>query len=162
MKGLPLIGRGSFSRVYRKGANEVLIVSTDKVKAAMSERFWPKSRLFPRIKFIGYNEDDTCTYSSRYYPKVKSLKLSLETAEWEFYKFLRDLDRYPEKNYRYEHYLKQFATIPWRSKRNAMLEAWECLRMYSDDACFEISPRNVAVHRGKLVLLDVFFFYHQL
>lgn len=162
MKGLPLIGRGSFSRVYRKGTNEVLIVSRDKVKAAMSECFWPTSRIFPRIKFVGHNEDDTCTYSSRYYPKVKSLKLSLETSEWEFYKCLRNLDRcYPSAN-SYEHYLKEFSRIPWKIKRNAMLNAWECLRNYSDDACFEVSPRNVAVNRGKLILLDVFFFYHQL
>ena len=31
------------------------------------------------------------------------------------------------------------------------------LRDYGEDICFEISPRNVAVDNGKLILLDCFF-----
>ena len=159
---MKLIGQGSFSRVYLKDADEVLIVSRDKVKAAMSECYWPNSRLFPRIKYVGENVNGTSTYSSRYYPRVRSLKLSLEPKEWEFYLFLRSLDRWPERHYEYEHLSKQFSSIPWRSKRENMLKALDCLRMYSDDICFEISPRNVAVWKGKLILLDTFFFRHQL
>jgi hypothetical protein len=38
-----------------------------------------------------------------------------------------------------------------------MLDALDACANYGNDVCFEISPRNVAVKNGKLVLMDCFF-----
>ncbi len=161
---MKLIGKGTFSKVYLKGNDEVLIVSRDKVKQAMSEMHWPSSRLFPRIRKEGEGQNGTSLYTSKYYPRVRNLKNSLEPKEWELYRYLQDLDRWPSRAdmSKGNRWRSLFSSIPWRGKREALLAALDCLRMYGDDVCFEISPRNVAVHRGKLVLLDCFFFYSQL
>jgi hypothetical protein len=38
-----------------------------------------------------------------------------------------------------------------------MQDAVEACANYGSDVMFEISPRNVAVHNGNLILLDCFF-----
>ena len=141
----------------------MLIVSKDKVKAAMSEAYWPHSRkVFPPIEYIGEGPNEYRMYTSRYYPKVRSLKNALEPKEYTFYRYLCNLDRRPYDVYPYTYYQRQFKGVPWKTKRDSLLEALDCLMNYADDPCFEISPRNVAVWRGKLILLDCFFFKHQL
>lgn len=91
MDGLPLIGRGVFSTVYRKNAKTVLIKSVDPVKECMAMGWFPSSRMFPKIARVAILDDDqgTALYEQRYYPKVKSLKAALKPMEWEFYKELR-------------------------------------------------------------------------
>ena len=41
--------------------------------------------------------------------------------------------------------------------KETMLEALDACTNCGSDVAFEISPRNVAVKDGKLILLDVFF-----
>lgn len=44
----------------------------------------------------------------------------------------------------------------FRKQRDHLLAAIDALYNYGDDVCFEISPRNVTAHKGKLILLDCF------
>lgn len=150
---MELIGRGRFSRVYRKNTTQVLIKSIDPVKECMVLGWFPSCRLFPKIKRIGYE-----LYEQKYYPRVRSLKSSLEPRQWELYKALRkcmSCNKTAEQEIR---------SLPpkFRKQRDHLLEAINALYNYGDDVVFEISPRNVAASNGKLILLDCFFMKSQL
>jgi hypothetical protein len=160
VSGLPLVGRGAFSRVYKKDARTVLIVSRDKAKEAMASAEWPPSRLFPRIKKIseGY-------YEALYYPKVRSLKETLKPRHYALYRHLVALSSSYTLGCGYRSLHSGFSQNlkGYRSQREAILGALDALANYSSDVCFEISPRNVATTpSGNLILLDCFFFRHQL
>ena len=77
------------------------------------------------------------------------------------YKQLRAIDRaqsYICNPYdSYDRHYKAFSKLKNNRLRTAMLEALEGCSNWGSDIGFEISPRNVAVNNGKLVLLDVFF-----
>ena len=164
-KALPLIGRGMFSTVYRKNAKTVLIKSVDPVKECMAMGWFPSSRMFPKTTRVAILDDDqgTALYEQRYYPKAKSLKAALKPAEWEFYRELRELQS------NINHFLDDYKALAslqslisdlpskYARKKAALLGAIDALTNYGPDIRFEISPRNVAVHNGNLILLDCFF-----
>jgi hypothetical protein len=52
---------------------------------------------------------------------------------------------------------KAFTKLENRKLSKVMCEAIEACANYGSAIGFEISPRNVAVNNGKLVLLDVFY-----
>lgn len=160
-QGMKCIGKGAFSTVYQKTPKKVLIKSTDNVKECMSFGWFPASSMFPKVKRIDVGNEYSF-YEMKYYPKVRSLKNNLKPFEYEFYKVLRSLtpvwninpyDRYYEL-----HWL--FDTIPnkFHHRRQVLKDTLESLSNYGTDIGFEISPRNVAVDRGKLILLDCFYF----
>lgn len=162
---LPLIGRGSFSTVYRKNAKTVLIKSVDPVKECMAMGWFPSSRMFPKTTRVAILDDDqgTALYEQRYYPKVKSLKTALKPAEWEFYQALRGINTFHcfgWNDYKtLDALINLISNLPskYARKKAALLGAIDALTNYGPDIRFEISPRNVAAHNGNLVLLDCFF-----
>ena len=160
-KGMAVVGRGAFSTVYRKSRKVVLIKSRCKAKECMSEGFFPDTFMFPKIKQVGISEDGEYRfYEGRFYKKEKSLKGTLDPFDWEFYNVLRSL-RWPQG---YSEVLDSFNKIPdkFHKRREHLISALDGLLNFEEDICFEISPRNVAVSKRKLILLDVFFFKHQL
>ena len=164
-KTLPLIGRGMFSTVYRKNAKTVLIRSVDPVKECMAMGWFPSSRMFPKTTRVALLDDDqgTALYEQRYYPKVKSLKAALKPAEWEFYQGLREMqgniNRLLDDYKALDSLQSLIKALPgkYARKKSALLGAIDALTNYGPDIRFEISPRNVAVHNGSLILLDCFF-----
>lgn len=164
-KTLPLIGRGMFSAVYRKNVKTVLIKSIDPVKECMALGWFPSSRMFPKTTRVALLDDDqgTALYEQRYYPKVKSLKTALKPAEWEFYRVLREVhnnvNRFLDDYKALDSLQSLISTMPskYARKKAALLGAIDALTNYGPDVRFEISPRNVAVHNGRLILLDCFF-----
>jgi hypothetical protein len=165
MKGYKMIGKGSFSKVYRRGnENSVLIISNDPVKECMSFGWFPKSRLFPTVERLSYNDDGTQTYKMKYFDRVRAPKRQLNAKAYELYKALRDLfDTFPHYVYGYQLYSEliiAFKSLPkkFKTAKIALLEAVDALTNYGSDICFEISPRNIAVTKsGNLILLDCFF-----
>ena len=163
-KGLKQIGKGAFSTVYKKGTNKVLIKSCDNVKDCMSMGFFPNSRMFPKIKRVGVSDCGQFQfYEEKFYQKTKSLKQDLLPSEYEFYLtlkregdnvFIRDMFGL----------IKFFESLPnkYRARKQVLIEAVYGLSNYGTDICFEISPRNVTVQNGKLILLDCFFFFSAL
>lgn len=143
-----LIGKGSFSKVYRSGTSRhVTVVSEDLVKECMAMGWFPSSRLFPKIKRISWG-----VYRMKYYPKVRSPKRQLNPKSYELYRMLREA--YIKYNW--------YDGIPTKYER-ILNEAVDALRNYADDICFEISPRNIScTPKGNLVLLDCFFFRSKL
>ena len=166
-RALPLIGRGMFSTVYRKNAKTVLIKSIDPVKECMSMGWFPSSRMFPKTTRVAILDDDqgAALYEQKYYPKAKSLKAALKPAEWEFYRELRKLQEHMHRrchltDYKILECLRSaISDLPskYARKKSALLGAIDALTNYGLDIRFEISPRNVAVHNGNLILLDCFF-----
>lgn len=170
--GMRKIGRGMFSTAYLKNKNTVLIKTTDKAKLCMSERLFPKSRMFPKLKKIDIT-NNYCFYEMEYYPRVGSLRKALLPEEFEFYQILRKLKK--EKmassafDYNKSYDWRAFFRMVWKKipakfayKRKILLQALDTMYCYGQDVCFEISPRNVAVKNGKLILLDCFFFENDL
>lgn len=155
-KGLKLIGKGMFSKVYQLNEKEVLIKSEDLVKECMA--LFIESSILPNCERVGEK-----LYKMKYYPKVTSLKESLKPTQYELYKELRGLSIGYVKN-RHDNYYKwreQFQTIKNKKVREQLVYAVDELINYGCDISFEISPRNVAVDKGNLILLDCFFFCSQ-
>lgn len=156
-KKLPLVGKGLFSKVYKLNEKQVLIKSCCNVKECISME-WHSSTVFPKLECTEYQ-----TYVCEYYPKVKSLKESLKPLHYKIYLELKSLSiGYVDNFYDFaDHWANAFSTITNKKYRLALQNMLECLRNYGSDISFEISPRNVAVKDGKLILLDVFFMISQ-
>lgn len=157
-KGLKKIGQGLFSTVYRLNETQVLIKSTDYVKECLSMQWHDSEGIFPEIERVD-NEFYTC----KYYEPVKSLKNSLNDEHYAVYRELRDLSIGFIKN-SHDNYFKwreQFQTVSNEEFRYALINMIDNLTNYGTEISFEISPRNVAVENGRLILLDVFFFKDQ-
>ena len=154
-RSMPLVGKGAFSKVYRKNAKRVLIKSKDPVKEAMACGFFPESSMFPKVTHVGNSACGNWKYyEEKYYPRVRSLKKKLTPFEWEFYCVLRDINwGVPTRD--------GIRSIPnkFTARRQALLDAHSGLQNYNPHPRFEISPRNVAVHNSKLILLDCFFIH---
>lgn len=152
-KDAKLIGKGSFTKCYKVSEKEVLLVSRDPVKLAMSEMFWPKSRRFPKVEKHPTIED---AYLTPYLGKTQSLKKGLNKKEYELYRELRRT--YVEST----GYCKVHDVIKGIKHpiKKLLLNAADVIANYRDirDLRFEISSRNVRVKNGKLVLMDCFYF----
>lgn len=167
IKELPKVGQGKFSKVYRKDEKKVLIKSRDQVKECMSLGWFPETFIFPKIEMLGWSEVEPnyCFYEAKFYPKCEKLSASLDAFDFEFYKELRKLRlKDYRRNYLYENWINTFQTLPgkFHKRRDDLIEAVEALTNYGPDVCFEISPRNIAVDKGKLILLDCFFLQSKL
>lgn len=151
------IGRGFFTTAYLRNDNKVLLKSTDYIKECMAMGWFPNSRLFPKVSF----SDNRNEYIMKYYPRVKSLKTSLNPKDYEIYKELRAIHLNLPKGYDSLH--KVFTTISNKRVKEALLGALDACANYGVDVFFEISPRNVSVSKaGRLVLMDCFFMESQL
>ena len=151
---MKLIGKGSFTKAYLLQNGRVRLESTDPVKECMAEGYFPESKLFPTIKKIEWG-----VYETTYYKPVKSLKNTLTSLHYSYYKALRDIElRYVQNPYdSYMELSKIFKTLPRQLQKNLQY-AIDGLSNWGTDIGFEISPRNVAVTKtGKLILLDCFF-----
>ena len=163
-----LIGKGAFSKVYRKDDEPfVTVISSDYVKECLSWGWMPDDSLFPKVERIEY--DEPSIYRMPYYPRVKAPKQELNERSYALYVELRKFmlstpvcdNIYDLYDVTWEH----ISTIDSRFKKEKTLlrDALSALSNYGSDMCFEISPRNISkTNRGKLVLLDCFFFKSQL
>lgn len=160
-KTLKKIGQGAFSTVWKKDNKTVLIKSSDNVKVCFSLGWCGNSRLFPKLKRIMI-DDDFSFYECKFYEKVSSLKNNLLPEEYAFYLELRKFSACFGMDYYKLYDLFNALPAQYNGKKKALLSALEGLINYGSDICFEISPRNVAVEKGELILLDCFFFRSQL
>lgn len=163
-----LIGKGTFTTAYVLPDGTVELISCDHIKECMSMGWFPDSRLFPEIEQVrDYGEDGfTRVYHMQYYERPRSLKSAMSSHDWAFYKVLRGLDSGCVDNMYMLHNMwhEAFDTIPdeFADEREDLKEALDACGNYGGDICFEISPRNVAVENGRLILLDCFFVKSQL
>lgn len=151
-----LIGKGSFTKAYLNNDGFCYLVSSCPIKECMAFNWLPDHELFPVVECI-----DSGVYKMEYYPRTKGLKAFLHVDQWEVYKELRRVSGLVEysKNIHngYSLVYKAFEQIKFNWLRELMLEALDGCSNIGSDIGFEISPRNVAVKDGQLILLDVFF-----
>jgi hypothetical protein len=164
---MKLIGKGMFSNVYREGSSKTVVIhSSDPAKEALSFN-WHRnaSGVFPKTERADFG-----VYKMEYFPRV-SLKSSLRPDQYALYKELRktfdrlggnmEYRRYNHTKYAALYCEMNNSEIPNKVK-NDILSYIDSLANYGSDICFEISPRNVAVKNGRLILLDCFFFKSEL
>lgn len=152
---MKLIAKGAFTKCYLLPCGErVRLVSVDPAKEFMALGWGSEDSMFPEVKRVDHG-----IYEMKYYPRVKSLKSALDADQWEFYKKLREISEKcprPIKDWDYIDALRaKFAEL---KEGEALNEHLDGLLNYGCDIGFEVSPRNVAVENGKLILLDCFFF----
>ena len=157
---LQKIGEGLFSKVYRLNDKQVLIKSICQVKECIAMDWHQSTGVFPVLE----RTDEQGEYICEYYERVKSLKDSLTPAHYEIYKDLRSLKiDMPKNTYDLmDCWRAEFKKVKNKKYRDALLNMTDNLANYGSQLKFEISPRNVAVKNGKLILLDVFFFHDQM
>ncbi len=156
-KGLKLIGKGAFTKCYKLNDTTVLLKSIDPIKECMTHGWFPDSELFPKVEFSSI---DGC-YEMEFFPRVSSLKNNLDADQYQIYKDLREVFNNLETSINirqgYSLIYKGFEQLDNEELKEIMLEALDACSNCGSDVGFEISPRNVAVKNGKLILLDVFF-----
>lgn len=158
-KGLKLIGKGQFSKVYQLNEKQVLIKTVDSVKECISNGGHQSTGIFPEL-----TEIERGMYVCKLYTKVRSLKEELSARHYAIYQDLRSITipvtmRGCDQS---DACREAFSKVKNKKYREALLEMIDELANYGTDVMFEISPRNVAVEKGKLILLDVFFLRSEL
>lgn len=165
------IGRGLFSTAYLSERKTCILKSIDPVKAAIAEDILiPNHRLFPKIKKIdsffkdGHNGG---IYEMEYLPRPKSIKNNVTPRQWRLYSWLRGVfESIQEISYtmigewkimKHQEELIRNCPREFKNESEAILEMINALKSYFTFVGFEISPRNVSVKGGKLILLDCFF-----
>jgi len=161
---LKVIGRGTFSTVYRLDDETVLIKTEDPAKECLYFANIESNR-FPKLELIGYEKKDHLrVYKTKYYERAP-LKASLEPREYKLYTELRKLFKMAYSPFAsdydlYSIWYERFGLLPdeFASETEELRDALGSFADWGSDVAFEISPRNVAVDNGKLILLDCFFF----
>jgi len=160
------IGQGAFTKAYLREDNQVLLVSRCPIKEAMALGWFPNVSLFPKIERIKIVGDGTSHYLMEYLPRPRSLKNNLKPSQWQIYNDLKALNppiRFVSRDSEmFDKWYNAFCTLKNRSLSNIMLEALNACANYGRDIGFEISPRNVSVKKGKLILLDCFYQYSKM
>jgi len=151
---LEIIGKGTFSTCYKLNYKQVLIKSTDPIKECMGMGWFPDSRFFPKVERLEYQ-----VYVMPLFERVTAPKKQLNEADYNLYLQLKCLKVGYIKNANMlnDAWIKQFKTLKNKTIRTALIEAMDACCNYGSDINFEISPRNIAVKNGKLILLDCFF-----
>lgn len=167
MKKGKLVGKGCFSKVYEnpEDPSSVLIVSCCPTKECMSFGWGNSGDLFPKLERLDDCGDFQC-FKMKRYSKTRKIKPFISDHQWQLYRALGGLmcKFKPPSKISYCHWQEQFESLPdeFEDEKSQLLEMLDALANYGDDMCFEISPRNIAIDNGKLILLDCFFMISKL
>lgn len=155
------IGRGLFSTAYLNKDNKVELFTFDPIKEAyylygQNNPFVPTIYNRETLEKERYGRIEE-KYTMKYYNQPRSLKKNLKPSHWKVYQELRKVFMSGE-NRGYHQLQKSFGNldIHWTQK-DLLLDMLADVSNYDFDIIMEISPRNVAVENGTLILLDIFF-----
>ena len=104
------------------------------------------------------------TYKAKKYNKVSKIMGLLNDEHKNLYRELRKVNSNYFGNYKgYSHLNAEFDKLSISEEhKEALREALDGLANYGQDMMFEISPRNIFIEDGQLILSDVFFMKSQL
>ena len=165
MKGLKLIGKGLFSKVYfNDNIDYVIINKNDYIKEAMAFDWFPESIHFPKIEDIEIEGE--YYWKMKKYNKTKKIKGLLNNQDYKFYTELRIIfktkpiikNKYDSFNVLYKLFSESSLT---EDQKELMLGALSACSNYGSDVGFEISPRNIFIDDGTLILADCFYIISQ-
>ena len=165
---MKIIGKGKFTRCYQHpdNKNKVVLISNCWAKECSAMGWMPSSQMYPKIEKVDYPEgldNDASKYQMKKFKQVRSLRSSLNAHHYTMYKQLREFSynlRAIRSKYESHDILHDAINdSPLMPKLKRLLaESLDALANYGDGMMFEVSPRNVAVDNGKLILLDCWFF----
>jgi len=166
-KGKKVLGTGAFSKVWDNNDGTVLIRSICYQKEAFSNGWGNSGDLFPKLEYVDSDDFGNRFYTMKKYNKVKGIKSNVNTHQWEFYCWLRRVHGSFYSTSIYDGYsllYSMFDNMPvqFSYESEQLISCIDALSNYGTDIAFEISPRNVCINDGKLILLDCFFFRKQL
>ena len=165
MKGLKLIGKGLFSKVYSNSDLDYVIINkNDYIKEAMAFEWFPDSKYFPKIEEIEIGED--YYWKMKKYNKTRKVKGLLNHNDYMFYQELRKIfktkpiikNKYDSFEVLYKLFKESSLT---EEQKELMLDAVNACSNYGSDVGFEISPRNIFIENGNLILADCFYIISQ-
>ena len=165
MKGFKLIGTGLFSNVYSNDTLDyVIITKNDYIKEAIAVNWFPESRYFPKIEEL--KVDNEYFWKMKKYNKTKKVKGLLNDDDYKFYQELRKIfknkpiikNEYDSFNVLYTLFSESSLTD---DQKELMLNALSACSNYGSDVDFEISPRNIFIDSGRLILADCFYIISQ-
>lgn len=176
--------QGMFTKAYNHpdDSSKVVLISCDPIKDCMAHGWFPDARnngwdtdLYPVIDQIGPCDwmripGNWRIYSMDRLERPRSLKKAIPEKDYELFKRLqRFMDDDVFGIVRYRHF-----TISYLHKviaesdhlqdwtKDFLIESVSGCANAGCDPTFEISPRNVAVQNGRLVLLDVWLMISEL
>ena len=159
VKGLPIIGRGAFTKCYELNPNDVLLLSCDPVKECNALGWMPDSDRLVSLERVDYDGIFTL-YKAPKLPKFKVSDLSL--SEYALYKQLKKFYSslsWPQNDYnRLPYFSDQLnaSELPEEVKE-LLIDCAEACMNFGQKFGFEFSPRNLSTKDGKLVFLDCFY-----
>jgi len=155
-----LIGKGFFTRCYDTQDGRVELHTFCNIKPAYAEWGVGDGRLFPVMEKIDtrYDRYDNAisVLTCKKFPKVSSLKSALKPAHYALYRTLKSIAYRNVSTHDFYRAVKDSKSIHHAYKTD-ILTAIDDIHNYASFVGVEISPRNVAVDGGRLVLLDIFF-----
>jgi len=153
-----LIGKGTFTKAYQVGENEVEVVSFCPAKECYA-LFSQGNDFAPVMERVDYLDSGEGVYAMPLYPKVTAPKKQLNDESYNVYKVLRDIGNAWDMNYNKFCDLVNASTLLDDIKEAVLDLAGDvCNVIDCYDLGFEISPRNISVKEdGSLVMLDCFF-----
>lgn len=160
---MKLIGEGFFTKCFDAGEGSVELHTFCNIKPAYAEWGVGSGRLFPSMTKIDvrYDHQDIAVtiLKCKRYPKVASLKTALAPAQYALYLALRAIAAEAigwGSSRQFAGKVRTAKNVHWRHRED-IATAVDDVHNYASNVGIDISPRNVAVDNGRLVLLDVFF-----
>ncbi|MDF1879083.1 hypothetical protein JHD46_05440 [Sulfurimonas sp. SAG-AH-194-C20] len=161
MQEYKLIGRGEYTKCYRKGLSKyVYLKSVCQVKECMALGWHTASPILPKITYSsGGSDPEEYDYKMKYYQnRGRNFRISSLTPYYRtMYRELRKLHKDTRGKEFFEK-IMDIKTIKLKD-REAIWDLMYTMRNWVElsEVFFEISPRNVAEHCGRLILLDCVF-----
>ncbi len=157
-----LIGSGHFSKCYvdNDKPGHVLIRSRDNIKECMSLGWFPDSELFPKVTFFESDDKDERFnwYSMKRYEQYDGRKVN----QWNRQLFCTLKGVFEHFRFKPAVHVNDYIETFNDLGLQPLADAAQACSNYGSDVRFEISKRNVAIHEGKLILLDCFFISSQI
>lgn len=152
--------RGTFSRVTFSDCGKFAKVTTqDMAKECHALWGFGESDMWPEIERVHDMENPTSddqVFVMPKYDQPRSLKSALLPEEWAKYQALRKCPWHMVGYRKFFDLYKLAQTLP-HGLDSVICEALDSLANYGDTWAIEVSPRNVAVKDGRLILLDIFY-----
>lgn len=158
-EGLKVLATGSFSTAFIQKNGRILLKSADIPKQAMSDRLFPKHRLFPEVNYVGH-EGSKALYDMPRYKQGDIRKLLNSERQKRLYDALDEILYRVNNRNSFEENIEVLKSIPsefYREKK-AIIAAYEFIFQFvKGELCMEHWDCNLAVKGGKLIMLDSFF-----
>ncbi len=152
------IAKGTFTTCYVSPDKKSVLLKTDDVmKHALAEGAYVDCYLFPKVDVIEHG-----LYEMQYYPSTKGILKNLKSKrQKELFRLLRgafEVNKYTKRDNYYSYWYNIFDNLPAKfgNEKEYLLYTLMDLSNYGT-VNFEFQPRNLRVHKGKLLLLDCFF-----